>query len=122
MMHGPINIEQEDLVLKGPVFGTICIYTYRCTLTHPSELNPEYSEATTVPPDVTSESEFAISLCFNVAYIRKILSHISACHTENYYRIKSNFFQGSYTHNLIVGYNSLHPDVNVYPEFRINRI
>jgi hypothetical protein len=71
---------------------------------------------------VTSESEFVIALRFNIAYIRKKLSHINSCHTENYYRIKSNFFQGSYTHSLIAEYNSLHPAVNVYPEFRINRI
>jgi len=71
---------------------------------------------------MTSESELANSLRFNVAYIRKKLSHINACHTENYYRIKSNFFQGSCMHNLIVTYTSLHPYVNVYPEFRINRI
>ena len=110
------------MLLKGPVFRTICTYTYRFILSHPLEWNPEYTEATTVPPDVTSKSEFAVALRSNIAYIRKNLSHINACHTENYYRIKSNFFQGSYTRNLIVEYNSLHPDVNVYPEFRINRI
>jgi len=111
------------LALRGTVFGTICIYTYRFILTHPSELKPEYTEATTAPPDVTSESDLAIALRFNIAYIwKKKLSHINACHTENYYRNKSNFFQDSYTYNLIAEYNSLHPDVNVYPKFRINQI
>jgi hypothetical protein len=93
------------------------------TLKHFSELNPKYIYVTAVPLDLAPGSGLATALCCNTAFVRNNLPYTNAWHNGNYYRIKSNSFQCSYTHNLIAAeYNSLSPEVHMYPQFRVNLI